>query len=75
MTAQDPKLQVCPIRIDGSGVLFAHRVDTKTCQERQRKRYHKCFTCAWNNGYVSANGEPKVAVESTPSVAELATTA
>jgi len=54
-----PKLQVCPTRIDGTPVLFAHKVDKQRCQERQRQRYHKCFTCAWNHNQVSLHGEPK----------------
>jgi len=54
----EPNLQVCPTRIDGSAVLFAHKVDRPRCQERQRQRYHKCFTCAWNNSYVAKHGEP-----------------
>lgn len=59
MTAKDTKFQVCPTRIDGSRLLFAHRVDSKKCQERQRQRYHKCFTCAWNNSYVGVHGKPQ----------------
>jgi len=51
-------LRVCPTRVDGSPVLFAHKVDLSRCQERQRQRYHKCFACAWNNSYVSQHGEP-----------------
>jgi hypothetical protein len=26
------------------------------CQDRQRGRYHKCFTCAHNNAYTAVNG-------------------
>ena len=52
------ELRQCPTRIDGSGVLFAHRVSKGQCQDRQRGRYHKCFTCAYNNAYVSAHGMP-----------------
>jgi hypothetical protein len=58
MAAQEQTLQICPTRIDGSPVMFAHKVDRARCQDRQRRRYHKCFTCAWNNGYVAAHGEP-----------------
>ncbi|MFT7487608.1 MAG: hypothetical protein ACI9F9_003469 [Candidatus Paceibacteria bacterium] len=68
MTAKDHTLQVCPTRVDGSRVLFAHRVDTRKCQERQRQRYHKCFTCAWNNSYVSLHGAP--VAEPTPDTKE-----
>jgi hypothetical protein len=56
----DPKLRVCPTRIDGTPVLVAHKVDGTKCQARQRERYHKCFTCAWNNSYVASHGEPVV---------------
>lgn len=59
------KLQLCPTRIDGSPVLVAHKVDRKRCQERQRQRYHKCFTCAWNNDRVALHGEPQPVVETS----------
>ncbi len=63
MADQDPQFRVCPTRIDSTRVLFAHKVATNKCQERQRELYHKCFTCAWNNNYVSANGAPQIAPE------------
>lgn len=63
MADQAPTLRICPTRIDASPVLFAHKVDRERCQDRQRKRYHKCFTCAWNNSYVAAYGEPVIGVE------------
>ena len=50
--------RVCPTRIDAQAALFAHRVTTPQCQDRQRGRYHKCFTCAYNNAYVAAHGLP-----------------
>jgi hypothetical protein len=56
-------LQICPTRIDAAPVLFAHKVDRARCQERQRQRYHKCFTCAWNINYVSVHGEPEAGSE------------
>ena len=37
-------LQLCPTRIDGAPVLFAHKVNQGQCQDRQRGQYHKCFT-------------------------------
>lgn len=61
-----PKLQVCPTRIDGTPVLFAHKVDKPRCQERQRQRYHKCFTCAWNHNQVTLHGEPRELLEVVP---------
>lgn len=49
-------LQLCPTRVDGAPVLFAHKVTEGECQDRQRGHYHKCFTCAYNNAYVRKNG-------------------
>lgn len=54
-------LQMCPTRIDGAPVLFAHKVTAGQCQDRQRGSYHKCFTCAHNNAYVAKHGKPVVA--------------
>ncbi|HJO26405.1 MAG: hypothetical protein CMK00_06920 [Planctomycetes bacterium] len=48
----------CPTRTDGAPALFAHRVSRSQCQDHQRERYHKCYTCAWNNALVAAHGEP-----------------
>jgi hypothetical protein len=48
--------RICPTRIDGAHALFAHRVTVPKCQDRQRGRYHKCYTCAHNNAYVAAHG-------------------
>ena len=59
MANSDEGLQLCPTRIDGAAVLFAHKVDAGQCQDRQRGHYHKCFTCAHNNAYVARNGRPK----------------
>jgi hypothetical protein len=44
--------------MDGAAALFAHRVTVEQCQDRQRGRYHKCFTCAYNNAYVVVHGMP-----------------
>lgn len=52
-------LQLCPTRIDGAPVLFAHKVTEGQCQDRQRGLYHKCFTCVYNNAYVSRHGMPE----------------
>jgi len=51
-------LRLCPTRIDGTAVLFAHKVNSGQCQDRQRGRYHKCFTCVHNNAYVAVHGQP-----------------
>lgn len=56
-----PDLQICPTRVDGALVLFAHKVTAAQCQDRQRGAYHKCFTCAFNNAYVAAHGRPDAA--------------
>lgn len=58
MVNQRPALQLCPTRIDGQPQLFAHKVSRGQCQDRQRGRYHKCFTCAFNNAYVEQHGPP-----------------
>ena len=52
------RTRICPTRIDHAPVLFAHKVVAGMCQDRQRGHYHKCFTCAWNNAWVRAHGEP-----------------
>ncbi|MDP6538017.1 MAG: hypothetical protein QF903_03680 [Planctomycetota bacterium] len=49
----------CPTRLDGAATLFAHRLSPAQCQQRQRKLYHKCFTCALNNAQVAAHGLPE----------------
>lgn len=59
--ASTATLQICPTRIDGAAVLFAHRVSGAQCQDRQRGHYHKCFTCAHNNAYVAKNGRAEAA--------------
>jgi len=71
MATSEASLQICPTRIDGAPVLFAHKVDRSRCQDRQRKRYHKCFTCAWNNNYVALHGEPVITPEPAEQNAEL----
>ena len=50
--------RVCPTRIDGGAALFTHRVTVPQCEERQRGRYHKCYSCAYNNQHFAQNGEP-----------------
>ena len=59
MANSDNGMQLCPTRIDGSAVLFAHKVVAGQCQDRQRGHYHKCFTCIYNNAYVAQNGRTK----------------
>jgi hypothetical protein len=55
--------QVCPTRIDGATALFAHRVTVSQCQDRQRGRYHKCFTCVHNNAFTVVHGRPEPAAK------------
>lgn len=59
--ANSHELRSCPTRIDGADALFAHKVTQGTCQDRQRNRYHKCYTCAFNNVRVSLYGLPQPA--------------
>ena len=56
-------VQVCPTRIDGANSLFAHRVTVSQCQDRQRGRYHKCFTCVYNNAFTAVHGRPDQAAK------------
>jgi hypothetical protein len=41
-------MHLCPTRVDGAPVLFAHSVTLPMCRQRQREHYHKCFTCVHN---------------------------
>jgi len=71
MANENHGLRACPTRIDGFGVLFAHKVSKSQCQDRQHGRYHKCFTCAYNNAYVATNGLPdEHAVAAAPAEAD-----
>jgi hypothetical protein len=75
MESPDGRLQLCPTRIDGAPVLFAHKVTQLQCQDRQRGQYHKCFTCAFNNAYVmSTNGRALVPARVTERRIQLRTT-
>ena len=47
-------MHLCPTRVDGTPVLFAHTVSGPMCQQRQRDHYHKCFTCAHSNSQSDA---------------------
>jgi hypothetical protein len=64
MASPDFGLQMCPTRLDGHTVLFAHKVTAAQCQDRQRGHYHKCWTCQHNNAIATKNGHagPKPAV-------------
>ncbi|MAF65027.1 MAG: hypothetical protein CMJ84_05115 [Planctomycetes bacterium] len=60
-TDKQSESRSCPTRLDGAATLIAHRLSTAQCQGRQRKLYHKCFTCAFNNARVAAHGLPEAA--------------
>jgi len=42
-------MHLCPTRVDGEPVLFAHMITVPICQQRQRDHYHKCPTCVHSN--------------------------
>jgi hypothetical protein len=39
--------RLCPTRTSGAISLIAHWITPATCLERQRRSYHKCFTCQY----------------------------
>ena len=39
--------RLCPTRTSGAYSLIAHWITPATCFERQRRSYHKCFTCSY----------------------------
>lgn len=43
-------LRQCPSRADFVEGLIAQTILPAMCQERQRRHYHKCWTCAHRNG-------------------------
>lgn len=51
-TADDRRL--CPTRAGGAHSLIAHWITPATCLERQRRNYHKCFTCQYRGLAASA---------------------
>ena len=50
----------CPTRPSGPVPLIAHWITLGTCAERQRRLYHKCFTCSYRGK--GANETPVVAL-------------
>ena len=48
----------CPTRPSGPIPLIAHWITLGTCAERQRRQYHKCFTCSFRGK--GANDAPSV---------------
>ena len=53
-----PETRHCPTREDGQQALIAHSIGHSDCQDRQRRQYHKCFTCAHRNGARGAAPKP-----------------
>ena len=68
MASPDFGLQMCPTRIDGHTVLFAHKVTQGQCQDRQRGQYHKCWTCVHNNAVAGKNGHAALKPLALPTV-------
>ena len=66
MPEPQDRTRVCPTRVDHAPVLFTHRVSEGRCQDRQRGRYHKCYTCAFRNEYVALHGPPEEARRPKP---------
>ena len=48
----------CPTRQDGAEVLISQTVTKPMCQDRQRRYYHKCWSCVHRNGTVAARPAP-----------------
>lgn len=46
--------RLCPTRTSGAHSLIAHWITPATCLERQRRSYHKCFTCQYQGLSASA---------------------
>lgn len=59
-------LRSCPTRIDGTPVLLAHKVTQHQCTDRQRGRYHKCFTCIHNHAYRASDTLPSSLSQKAP---------
>ena len=57
MENRTESIRQCPTRADGADPLIAHGIAPATCQERQRRHYHKCYSCAHRNA-PSVNGRP-----------------
>jgi hypothetical protein len=67
-----PPLRDCPTRTNGAEALFAHKVTQGVCQDRQRNRYHKCYTCGFNNARVAIHGLPTLMREASLGVRDAA---
>jgi hypothetical protein len=47
-------MRQCPTRSNGTHSLIAHWITPSACVERQRRNYHKCFTCRYQGLNASA---------------------
>jgi len=56
---EQAEFRQCPTRASGAAPLIAHWIAPGSCLERQRRNYHKCFTCAFRG--LSAAERPKAA--------------
>jgi hypothetical protein len=50
----------CPTRRDGAEPLIEQVVTIGMCQGRQRRSYHKCWTCVRRNGAAKAEPAPSL---------------
>ena len=56
----------CPTRPNGAEVLIEQRISGSTCQERQRKHYHKCYSCVHRNDLQQSGATAHVQVTLPP---------
>ena len=75
MTAPHPVHRMCPTRSDSRASLVVHKVTVVQCQDRQRGRYHKCYTCVFNNATIAKRPGPAPArpilAAATPPIVDL----
>ena len=55
----------CPTRTSGPPPLIVQLITPATCLERQRRQYHKCFTCAYR-GVGAAQVKPPSSIPQLP---------
>jgi hypothetical protein len=54
----------CPTRVQGAHSLIAHWITPAVCLDRQRRNYHKCFSCEYRGMAAEASLPP--ALRGTP---------
>lgn len=69
-SADDRRL--CPTRTSGAHSLIAHWITPATCLERQRRGYHKCFSCSYLGLSVDATLPPPPKPAPVPKLAPAA---